>query len=230
MTWQIGRRGHVIQSLHFPNYWPDPKTGIGYRCRSRSRAPDEFPGEVRTFHRSPTGRQIDLRDVPSLPTHGARRIRSLHTCQRMLTLSANISGEDLGRAAAQVQQAISDAGNARSVNVTVRGQIQPMARCSEACDWAPDGCRRHPSGCCRQFQSSAFPSGGSTIPASSPGCTHALLTGRRSTFNPSWAHHGDRRGRGKRHPAGDFRERSRSRAAKPWEAAIEAHGAVCVRS
>jgi hypothetical protein len=42
--------------------------------------------------------------------------------QRMLTLSANISGEDLGRAAARVQQAISDTGKPPDrVNVTVRG-------------------------------------------------------------------------------------------------------------
>ena len=48
--------------------------------------------------------------------------------QRMLTLSANISGEDLGRSAARVQQAISDTGEPPArVNVTVRGQVQPMA-------------------------------------------------------------------------------------------------------
>jgi multidrug efflux pump subunit AcrB len=48
--------------------------------------------------------------------------------QRMLTLSANISGEDLGHAAGRVQQAIRDAGKPPDrVNVTVRGQVQPMA-------------------------------------------------------------------------------------------------------
>ncbi len=48
--------------------------------------------------------------------------------QRMLTLSANISGEDLGHAAARVQQAIKDAGKPPDrVQVTVRGQVQPMA-------------------------------------------------------------------------------------------------------
>src|SRR5260370_35036357 len=48
--------------------------------------------------------------------------------QRMLTLSANISAEDLGRGAARVQQGISDTGKPPGgVNVTVRGQVQPMA-------------------------------------------------------------------------------------------------------
>src|SRR6201998_2973362 len=47
---------------------------------------------------------------------------------RMLTLDTKIYGEDLGRAAARVQQAISDTGKPPDgVNVTVRGQVQPMA-------------------------------------------------------------------------------------------------------
>ena len=51
-----------------------------------------------------------------------------YNMQRMLTLSANIHGEDLGRAAARVQQAINDTGKPPDrVNVTVRGQVQPMA-------------------------------------------------------------------------------------------------------
>jgi multidrug efflux pump subunit AcrB len=50
-----------------------------------------------------------------------------YNMQRMLTLSANISGEDLGRAAVRVQQAIRVAGKPLDrVNVTVRGQVQPM--------------------------------------------------------------------------------------------------------
>jgi len=51
-----------------------------------------------------------------------------YNMQRMLTLSANIYGEDQGRAAARVQQAINDTGKPPDrVNVTVRGQVQPMA-------------------------------------------------------------------------------------------------------
>src|ERR1700739_3657630 len=46
---------------------------------------------------------------------------------RMLTLDTKIYGEDRGRAASRVQQAISDTGKPPDrVNVTVRGQIQPM--------------------------------------------------------------------------------------------------------
>ena len=47
--------------------------------------------------------------------------------QRMLTLGANVAGEDLGRAADRVDQAIRDAGELPpKVTVAVRGQIAPM--------------------------------------------------------------------------------------------------------
>ena len=47
--------------------------------------------------------------------------------QRMLTLAANVSGEDLGRAIERVNQAIKQAGEVpQGVTVTVRGQAVPM--------------------------------------------------------------------------------------------------------
>src|SRR5205814_6547303 len=46
---------------------------------------------------------------------------------RMVTLTANLGGEDLGRAAAKVDAAIRRAGNPpRGVRVNVRGQVAPM--------------------------------------------------------------------------------------------------------
>jgi multidrug efflux pump subunit AcrB len=47
--------------------------------------------------------------------------------QRMVTLSANVSGEDLGRVANRVDEAIRQAGTLpRGAEVAVRGQIAPM--------------------------------------------------------------------------------------------------------
>jgi multidrug efflux pump subunit AcrB len=47
--------------------------------------------------------------------------------QRMVTLSANVAGEDLGRVAAHVDEAIARAGTPpRGATVAVRGQIAPM--------------------------------------------------------------------------------------------------------
>jgi multidrug efflux pump subunit AcrB len=47
--------------------------------------------------------------------------------QRMVTLTANVSGEDLGRIASELEKAIQRAGDApRGVKVSIRGQIDPM--------------------------------------------------------------------------------------------------------
>jgi multidrug efflux pump subunit AcrB len=71
--------------------------------------------------------QIDLRNVARVTDGTALGEYDRYNMQRMLTLSANIFGEDLGRATAQVQQAIKDTGKPPAgVNVTLRGQIAPM--------------------------------------------------------------------------------------------------------
>jgi len=51
-----------------------------------------------------------------------------YNMQRMLTLEANIGGEDLGGVADRVSQALAKAGGPpQGVNVAVRGQVVPMA-------------------------------------------------------------------------------------------------------
>jgi multidrug efflux pump subunit AcrB len=112
------------------NYWADPKSGIGYQVQVE--IPELQMNSLEEVKNLPiarrTAQQIDLRNVASVTDGTALGEYDRYNMQRMLTLSANISGEDLGRAAAQVQQAISDAGKPPDrVNVTVRGQIQPMA-------------------------------------------------------------------------------------------------------
>src|SRR5258705_7322289 len=75
-----------------------------------------------------SGGQIDLRNVAGVTDGPALGEYDRYNMQRMLTLSANIHGEDLGHAAAGVQQAIGDRGKPPDrLNVTVRGQVQPMA-------------------------------------------------------------------------------------------------------
>jgi multidrug efflux pump subunit AcrB len=112
------------------NYWPDPKSGIGYQVQVE--IPEQQLNSLEEVKNLPiarrSGGQIDLRNVASVTDGTALGEYDRYNMQRMLTLSANISGEDLGRAAARVQQAISDTGKPPDgVNVTVRGQVQPMA-------------------------------------------------------------------------------------------------------
>jgi multidrug efflux pump subunit AcrB len=121
-----------------PNYWPDPKSGIGYQVQVE--IPEQLLNSLEDVRNLPiarrSGGQIDLRNVAGVTDGTALGEYDRYNMQRMLTLSANISGEDLGRAAARVQQAISDTGKPPGgVSVTVRGQLQPMEKCSEACVW-----------------------------------------------------------------------------------------------
>jgi len=128
---EIGRRrGNIVEPLHLANYWADPKSGIGYQvqveilCSSMNSLEEvkNLPIARRT------AQQIDLRNLASVTDGTAFGEYDRYNMQRMLTLSANISGEDLGHAAARVQQAIRDAGKPPArVQVTVRGQVQPMA-------------------------------------------------------------------------------------------------------
>jgi multidrug efflux pump subunit AcrB len=111
------------------NYWADPRSGIGYQVQVA--IPEQQMNSIEEVKNLPIarrgGQQIDLRNVASVTDGTALGEYDRYNQQRMLTLSANISGEDLGRAAVRVQQAIKDAGKPpERVNVTVRGQVQPM--------------------------------------------------------------------------------------------------------
>jgi multidrug efflux pump subunit AcrB len=112
------------------NYWADPKSGIGYQVQVE--IPEQQMNSLEEVKNLPiarrTAQQIDLRNVASVTDGTALGEYDRYNMQRMLTLSANIYGEDLGHAAARVQKAIRDAGQPPDrVQVTVRGQVQPMA-------------------------------------------------------------------------------------------------------
>src|SRR5476649_1115786 len=129
---QIGRSfAAATSSSRFvsPNYWADPRTGIAFQVQV----------EV------PQPRMTSLDDLRATPVSADRRSRPLLgdvarienstivgeydrvNGQRMVTLTANVFGEDLGRIVGRVDQAIGRAGEApRGAAVTVRGQIGAM--------------------------------------------------------------------------------------------------------
>jgi multidrug efflux pump subunit AcrB len=111
------------------NYWADPKSGIGYQVQVE--IPEQQMNSLEEVKNLPivhrSGQQIGLRNLASVTDSTALGEYDRFNQQRMLTLGANISGEDLGRAAARVRQAIHDVGKPPArVNVIVRGQVQPM--------------------------------------------------------------------------------------------------------
>ena len=112
-----------------PNYWRDPASGVGYQVQV------EVPF---TLVRSPK----DLELVPvATNDHGSFYVRDVGTVKdgtmpgeidrynmkRIVSLTGNIQGADLGTVADQVDAAVKAAGDPpKGVSVDVRGQITPF--------------------------------------------------------------------------------------------------------
>ncbi|HXE53979.1 MAG TPA: efflux RND transporter permease subunit [Tepidisphaeraceae bacterium] len=115
-----------------PNYWADPKSGVGYQVQvqipiQRMNSAEEIANIPIVQGAREGGRQVDLRNVASVSEGTVLGEYDRYNMQRMLTLAANVSGEDLGRAADQVDAALRRAGAAPAgVSVAVRGQVPPM--------------------------------------------------------------------------------------------------------
>ena len=113
-----------------PSYWADPRTGIAFQVQVEVPQP-----RMTTLE--------DLRVIPVTAGGAAKpllgdlaRIENATIVgeydrvngQRMVTLTANVSGGDLGKVADDVNQAIARAGEPpRGATVSVRGQIAAMS-------------------------------------------------------------------------------------------------------
>ena len=121
-----------------PNYWADPRSGIAYQVQVE--VPQSKVASIEDVQSIPImsdpggpGMPEGLRSHPLIGdvahvAYGTAvgeydRING----QRMVTLTANVVGEDLGRAANQLDAALRRVGTPpRGVTATVRGQIAPM--------------------------------------------------------------------------------------------------------
>jgi multidrug efflux pump subunit AcrB len=121
--------------LTVPNFWADPKSGVGYQVQvqvpiQRMNSLEEvrnIPVESSGSGGDRSTSQVQLRDIASVSDGTVLGEYDRYNMQRMLTLGANVSGEDLGRAASRVADAIRSLGAPpQGVNVMVRGQITPM--------------------------------------------------------------------------------------------------------
>ncbi len=129
---QVGRSfAAATSSSRFvaPNYWADPRTGIAFQVQVEVPQPrmttlDDLRGVPVTAGR--TSHPL-LGDVAHIENSTIVGEYDRFNGQRMVTLSANVSGADLGRAASAVDRAIARAGAPpRGAVVSVRGQIAPM--------------------------------------------------------------------------------------------------------
>jgi multidrug efflux pump subunit AcrB len=112
-----------------PNYWPDPKTGIGYQVQVEIpyQVMDSIEGIATIPVQRPGGRSLLLRDVADVAPSTMPGEYDRYNMKRMLTLTANVVGEDLGRAAGRVDAALKETGAPpKGVVVDVRGQIAPL--------------------------------------------------------------------------------------------------------
>ena len=112
-----------------PVFWADPTSGVAYQVQVELPQPSMTTAEaLQNVPVMPGGNSHPLLgDVATVTTGTVVGEYDRYNGQRMLSLSANVAGEDLGRAAKQVAQAIQNAGSPpRGVSVAVRGQIQPM--------------------------------------------------------------------------------------------------------
>jgi multidrug efflux pump subunit AcrB len=112
-----------------PNFWPDPKTGIGYQVQVE--IPYQVMSSLSEVETIPVqhsgGEPLLLRDVASVTPGTMPGEYDRYNMKRVVSLTANISGEDLGRVAGHVDAAISRAGEPpNGATVEVRGQIAPM--------------------------------------------------------------------------------------------------------
>lgn len=112
------------------NFWQDPQTGIGYQVQVEVPQPQMSTiGDVSSLSLVAGGpsNHPTLGDVADLSYGTVVGEYDRYNMERMVSLTANIVGEDLGRAAAQVEEAVRRAGDPpRGAEVHVRGQVVPM--------------------------------------------------------------------------------------------------------
>jgi multidrug efflux pump subunit AcrB len=112
-----------------PNYWADPRTGIAFQVQVQVPQPRvKSLEDLRVMPVSAGGSSYPLLgDVARIENSTIVGEYDRFNGQRMVTMSANAFGEDLGRVADRVDQAIARAGTPpRGATVAVRGQIAPM--------------------------------------------------------------------------------------------------------
>jgi len=121
----------ATSSIRFvqPNYWRDPSSGVAYQVQV------EIP-------QSQMSSIEDVQSIPAMPSGASRPLvgdvadvsygtmpgeYDRYNQQRMITITANIAGKDLGSVASEVGAAIRRAGEPpRAVAVNIRGQVPPM--------------------------------------------------------------------------------------------------------
>ena len=112
-----------------PNYWADPNSGVSYSLQVQ--IPQARMNDLEEVRNIPVtagpGRSVLLRNLATVTPGTAVGQYERYNMARVVSLTANIHGSDLGRVVAEVEAAIATAGEPPpKTSVALRGQSVPM--------------------------------------------------------------------------------------------------------
>lgn len=114
------------------NYWPDPKTGIGYQVQVEipqtvMTQPEDLAAVPVNYRE---GKPLLLRDVAQISSGTMAGQYDRYNMKREITITANISGQDLGSISEEVNRVLAklnaEGKRPKSVSTELRGQIPPL--------------------------------------------------------------------------------------------------------
>jgi multidrug efflux pump subunit AcrB len=112
------------------NFWQDPKTGVSYQVQVQvpvQRMDTAAKVETVPLRRITPGVNLMVQDVANVGRGFMPGEFDRTSGQRYLSVTANVEGEDLGRAAGQIDKALERVGSPpHGVRVETRGQVAPM--------------------------------------------------------------------------------------------------------
>jgi multidrug efflux pump subunit AcrB len=112
-----------------PNYWRDPGSGVGYQVQVE--VPFKLVRSEKDLELAPVftaeGERVLLRDVGAIKPGTMPGQIDRYNMRRVVSMTANVQGDDLGDVSRKVARAIADAGAPPAgVKVDVRGQVAPL--------------------------------------------------------------------------------------------------------
>ncbi|PAW73253.1 MAG: acriflavin resistance protein [Pedosphaera sp. Tous-C6FEB] len=112
-----------------PNYWADPASGIAFSVQVQ--VPQGRVNSVEEFKNTPVttagGKATLLRNIASVSEGTAPQTYERYNLVRVVSLTANIHGSDLGTVAKEINRVLAEVGAPPAkTSVAVRGQIPPM--------------------------------------------------------------------------------------------------------